>query len=418
MIYISKLKLFDEQNALNHVRSLGFKRLAATKGETKTINYILKELEKEKVDVKVESFIWTNTSTRLRKLIFLWIFIFTVISQFILLHPILTWLILPLDGFFFLILFPLIKLIFDHTRTLLMGKQRESKNAIVTVQAKDLYPKRPIVFFSAHHDSASSNFPTRVITMLLLSSLFILLSYLLLNLGLSIWSIIALLPNVQINIAYVIVRNISLIIGSILLIEVFITFFSKKTNESIGSIDNASGTAILIELAKLVKKNPLEKTDVIFLWCGAEEMGLWGSKQYLSKHFEELNYDYDLNRSFNINIDMVGTYVSIVDETGLFRKRKLNKNLNDVLEASATHLNVHFRKTSMAFGTGSDHLVFKSYAKKAEKSDFQVSCYLSKDDSKYIHSKKDVPDLCSTTNLNACIEICFNAIKSLDLRVD
>ena len=418
MIFISKLKLFDEQNAIKHVRSLSFKRLAATEGETKTINYILKELEKEKVDVKVESFIWTRTTTKFRKLIFLWIFIFTLISQIILLQPIVTWIILPLDGLFFVVLFLLVKIIFDHTRMLFIGKRRESKNAIVTIQAKDLYPKRPVVFFSAHHDSVSSNFPAKITMKLLFSILFMFLSYLLINLALSIWSIIALFPIVQIDISFVIVRNISLIIGSILLIEDFITFFIKKTNQSVGSIDNASGIAILIELAKLVKINPLEKTDVIFLWCGAEEMGLWGSKQYLSSHFEELDYDYDLNKSYNINIDMVGTYVGIVDETGLIKKKKLNKNLNDVLEASATHLNVPFKKASMAFGSGSDHLVFQSFAKKAEKPDFQVSCFLSKDDSKYIHSKKDLDKYCSGTNLNACIEICFNAIKSLDLRVD
>ena len=39
-------------------------------------------------------------------------------------------------------------------------------------------------------------------------------------------------------------------------------------------------------------------------------------------------------------------------------------------------------------------------------------------DSKYIHSKKDIPEFCSAENLNGCIEICYNAIKSLDLRVE
>ncbi len=253
--------------------------------------------------------------------------------------------------------------------------------------------------------------------MLILSILFILFLYILTSITLSIWSIIGRFPTVQIEV-YFIIRNISLIIGFILIIEVFITFFVKKTNQSLGSVDNASGTAILLELAKLIKNNPLERTDVIFLWCGAEEMGLWGTKQYLSKHLEELDYDYDLNKSYNINIDMVGTYVSIIDETGLVKKKKLNPNVNDVLTASATHLKTPLKKTSMVFGTSSDHLVFQSYAKKAEKPDFQVACFLSKDDSKYIHSKKDIYELCSATNLNACIDICFNAIKSLDLRVD
>ena len=157
---------------------------------------------------------------------------------------------------------------------------------------------------------------------------------------------------------------------------------------------------------------------MIFLWCGAEEMGFWGSKQYCSKHFEELNQIYELNKSYNINIDMVRTYIGIVDETGLIKKKKLNNNLNNVLEASATHLNVPYKKISMSFSTGNDHLVFRAFTKKSEKPEFQVACFLSKEDSKYIHSKKDTPDRCSATELNACIEICYNTIKSLDLRVD
>ena len=147
-------------------------------------------------------------------------------------------------------------------------------------------------------------------------------------------------------------------------------------------------------------------------------MGLWGSKQYLSKHFEELDYDYELNKSYNINIDMVGTYIGLVDETGLIKKKKINENLNDVLKASDKQKRIPSEKTKLSLGTGSDHLVFRAFTKKAEKKGFQVTCFLSKKDAKYIHSKKDTPDLCSAENLNGCIDICYNAIKNIDLRVE
>jgi len=418
VINISKLKLYSEQAAINHVRSLGFTRHAATEGETKTINYIRKELDKENLDAKVESFEWTKTSTKLRKLIFLWIFIVFMSSEILLLYPNFTWIILLLDGLFFFLLILGGKYAFDHSRITFIGKKRESKNVIATIQAKDLYPKRPVIFFSAHYDSVSSNFPYKMIKILYLSILLLLLSSLLINLVLSIWSIVALFTAIQIDIIYLWIRNISLIIGIILLTEIFIIFFRKKTNESIGSVDNASGVAILLELAKLIKKNPLEKTDVIFLWCGAEEMGSWGSKQYCSKHFEELDSDYDLNKSYNINVDMVGTYIGLIDETGLLKKKKLNENLNDVLKASDTQQKIPSEKTKIPFGPSSDHSVFQAYSKKAEKKGFQIACFLSIKDSKYVHSKKDIPDLCSAENLNGCIDICYNAIKSLDLRVE
>ncbi len=418
MIIISKLKLYDENAAINHVKSLGFARHAATNGETKTINYIRKELDKENLDVREEPFEWTKTSTKLRKLIFLWIFIVFTINEILLLYPLFTWIILPIYGLFFIILILGGKVAFDYTRFIFIGKKKESKNIITTIQAKDLYPKRPVIIFSAHHDSVSSNFPNKMIKPFYVSVILTLLSSLLLHIILSIWSIVILFTAVQIEVTYMSLRNLSLIIGFILLTEVFINFFRKNTNNSIGSIDNASGVAILIELAKLIKKNPLERTDVIFLWCGAEEMGLWGSKHYCNMHFEELDYDYDLDKSYNINIDMVGLYINIVYETGLIKKKKINKNLNEILEVSALQQKIPLEKTSLAFGVGSDHLVFRAFTKNAEKKDFQVCCFSSRDVSKYIHSKKDTPDKCSSINLNACIDICYNAIKSLDLRVE
>ncbi len=415
---MSKLNLYDEQAAINHVKSLDFTRHAATDGETKTINYIRKELDTVNLDAKVESFEWAASLFQFRKLIFLWILILILSSEIVLLYPANTWLILPLDGLFLLVLILGVKYVFDHSRLLFIGKKRESKNVIATIHGKDLYPKRPVIVFSAHHDSVSHNFPYKMTKLLLLSAVFLLLSYLLINLILAIWSIITLFTAIQIDIIYLWIRNISLIIGSILLIEIFITFFMKTTNESTGSVDNASGVAILLELAKLIQKKPLEKTDVLFLWCGAEEMGLWGSKQYCSKHFEELDTDYDLNKSYNINVDMVGTYIGLVNETGLFKKKKISDNLNDILRASDIQHKIPSGKSKLSLGSGSDHLVFRAFTKKAEKKGFQVTCFLSKKDAKYIHSNKDIPELCSTENLNGCIDICYNAIKSLDLRVE
>jgi len=378
----------------------------------------LKELDKEYINCKLESFEWAKTLTKLRNLFFLLIFLIVLICEIFLLDPIITWVILPLDGLFILILLFGAKYLFDHSRILYFGKKRESKNVIATIQAKDLHPNRPVIIFSAHHDSVSSLFPTKFFMILILSGVLLLLFFIIINVILSIWSIIAIFTDISIGIVYIIIRNISLVVGIIILIELFITFFNRRTNQSIGSVDNASGVAVLLELAKLIKKNPLERTDVIFLWAGAEEMGIWGSKQYCVKHFKELEHDYDIDKSYNINVDMVGTYIGLVEETGLIKRKQLNENLNDVLKASDTHQMIPSKKSKLALGSGSDHLAFRIFAKKAEKNGFQISCFTSKKDGKYIHSKKDIPDLCSAENLNGCIDICYNAIKSLDLRVE
>ncbi len=67
-----------------------------------------------------------------------------------------------------------------------------------------------------------------------------------------------------------------------------------------GADDNASGTAAVIECARLLKANPVKET-VMFVAFTAEETGLGGSG-YLVKHFP---YRIDLIRAM-LNLDMVG----------------------------------------------------------------------------------------------------------------
>ncbi|MFW9879515.1 MAG: M28 family metallopeptidase, partial [Candidatus Thorarchaeota archaeon] len=180
-----------------------------------------------------------------------------------------------------------------------------------------------------------------------------------------------------------------------------------------GSIDNASGVAISIELAKLLKKNPLEKMDVIVLWTGAEEWGLKGSKYFCKKYFKNFRQKYDLNNSFNINIDMVGTYIGLLDKTGLIIRRKINKDLNNKLEVIGTQLNIPIVKYNKIIKPKSDYKIIKKYAKRMRRK-VQVSCFHSSKDSKYIHSARDTPDNCSIENLNGCLKICYHTLKSID----
>ncbi|MCK4280738.1 MAG: hypothetical protein KAX10_01375, partial [Candidatus Lokiarchaeota archaeon] len=63
----------------------------------------------------------------------------------------------------------------------------------------------------------------------------------------------------------------------------------------------------------------------------------------------------------------------------------------------------------------SDHISFKSFSEKTNEK-FQVCCFHSVKDCKFIHSVKDTPDKCSPEILNSCLEICFNVIKSIDLK--
>ncbi len=67
-----------------------------------------------------------------------------------------------------------------------------------------------------------------------------------------------------------------------------------------GCYDNASGSAILIELARYFKANPPRRT-LRFAWYGSEEQGLLGSKYDVQAHPEMVEKCLQM-----INVDMAG----------------------------------------------------------------------------------------------------------------
>jgi Zn-dependent M28 family amino/carboxypeptidase len=96
-----------------------------------------------------------------------------------------------------------------------------------------------------------------------------------------------------------------------------------------GALDNATGTAALLEIAKAFSKtNP--KRTVVFLAVTAEEQGLWGSAYYAQ------NPIYDPAKTVaNINIDGVNPFGRMKD---VMVVGKGQNNLEDILKQEATLL--------------------------------------------------------------------------------
>jgi aminopeptidase YwaD len=68
-----------------------------------------------------------------------------------------------------------------------------------------------------------------------------------------------------------------------------------------GADDNASGTAALLELARILKASSLKKNNYLFIAFSGEELGLYGSKYFTQ------NPTIDISTiNFMINMDMVG----------------------------------------------------------------------------------------------------------------
>ncbi|QYH37479.1 M28 family peptidase [Algoriphagus sp. NBT04N3] len=75
-----------------------------------------------------------------------------------------------------------------------------------------------------------------------------------------------------------------------------------------GALDNASGTAALLALAKAFKESKTPNRSVIFLAVTAEEQGLWGSAYYAK------NPIYPLEKTVaNINMDGINPYGKMKD---------------------------------------------------------------------------------------------------------
>lgn len=68
-----------------------------------------------------------------------------------------------------------------------------------------------------------------------------------------------------------------------------------------GADDNASGTAALIELARMIKSSGLKNNNVVFIAFSGEELGLFGSKYFVQQPTLDAS-----KINFMINMDMVG----------------------------------------------------------------------------------------------------------------
>ena len=69
-----------------------------------------------------------------------------------------------------------------------------------------------------------------------------------------------------------------------------------------GADDNASGTAALLELARLLKKSAPKNNNYLIIHFSAEELGLFGSKYWLD------NPTTTISPNYMLNMDMVGRY--------------------------------------------------------------------------------------------------------------
>jgi len=190
---------------------------------------------KGNIKPEVEHFNWTGPMRILMRTSYVLIFTYLIIFRLFLL----------------VISYFMIKTLFEKTRRISFVKKEESKNIYTKIEATDQAPNRPLVIITAHYDSISANIPYRIQVIIFLAYRLIVLFYGLIVLVFSVIFFLDYLNIIPLSNFNIILITFTSITGVLFSIPILYLVFIEKP--STGSIDNASGVSILIELAKLFK---------------------------------------------------------------------------------------------------------------------------------------------------------------------
>lgn len=155
-----------------------------------------------------------------------------------------------------------------------------------------------------------------------------------------------------------------------------------------GALDNASGTAFILEMSKYIKSLGKPERSIIFAAFNAEEFGCLGSKAFVDKYIN------NLKGSKVLNFDMVGTNNSV--PLYIMGGGKDTENSSFIKEASAicSKNKIDF---SYLFEDASDHEYFRKQNIDA--------ITLSDSDTTRIHTPNDKSNFISLTNIDRCFKL-------------
>nr|MDO8085356.1 M28 family peptidase [Candidatus Sigynarchaeum springense] len=243
------------------------------------------------------------------------------------------------------------------------GKSRPTTRGVPTFNLSCAVPplksKRGTVLFMAHHDTKSQS-----LTALQRVACFVGWAITLLE-GLALFAIIGIIDITTSGTsledqARGTIATLNLVaVTSVVVLACFTIplALNKVGNESPGSLDNASGVAAVYMLAKAVKANPFHHLEARFLITGAEELGLFGAKEYLAKHGPEL----PPASTWVLNFDTMGSIggkVEVLESMGFPVPRKVSPLLFGLARDAASSLGHEFSRIYLPIGAATDRMVF------------------------------------------------------------
>nr|MDO8087445.1 M28 family peptidase [Candidatus Sigynarchaeum springense] len=184
---------------------------------------------------------------------------------------------------------------------------------------------------------------------------------------------------------------------------------ANKTIEgkSLGSLDNATGMAIVFKLLEHFGKSPPSKANLWFLITGAEEWGMSGAVEFWRKHATE-GKELDPARTFVFNYDMVAQGLSHIAKFGLPSGKPYNKRLNALFTGAAKDLGIHVSSFWLPMLGTTDGWIFRVHGA-------EIIDIINEKTARYTHSGKDVPGVCDEKTLQDVVRITIDVVKKLEV---
>lgn len=285
--------------------------------------------------------------------------------------------------------------------------KRGSRNIIASVGTKE---SKKRVAITAHYDSALC-----------------MVSY-----KLYLFVRFAFLPALIIVVAILAARALGVLQGWIILWSVLAIIFlpisigtfilASGRRVSPGADDNASGVAVILEVARTAAESPPADTELFFIASGAEEQGLVGAHKLVAS--KALPKDTTV-----LNLDGVGVgpYTYIIEGNGIFRRRRTSPQLNQVLSNSIEGAGLKSRLWWSALARH-DHIPFVQARMRATTytTDFGGKDRLGRFIARvfrlpnarargyrYIHTLEDTPERIELANIERAGQVVLEFIKTV-----
>ncbi|MGV9198605.1 MAG: M20/M25/M40 family metallo-hydrolase [Promethearchaeia archaeon] len=337
------------------LQKLSFPRMAGTKGEKKAQRLIEEELASLGIDdyqTQEFTYSWFYMNILLRvydiltSLLIIFGFLLIIFQRFYL--TLIIAIVLFIYCFFSRQIREFLQFKVSH-----LGKEYESKNYIIQIPAKQPENGTQNVVFLAHYDSISHK----------LHPLFSGALYFFALVGGSIFSV-HLIMTVILDLKTMIQPYLLFSYGFLIAFLISLQIANSRGNKSPGTGDNATAVANAFYLLKYFRQNPLSRTNLTFVFTGAEEAGDFGAYNFIKEYASQL----DVQETYFIITDTV----AVNEKENLyfygqgFPKRifspYLKKKTEKVLSASEKYqgkLSSVYIPPLIAYST--DHVPLKSY---------------------------------------------------------